>query len=499
MQSRWQLLLLVVLVLVGAAVGIAQQALAQIITEFPLSTGPRGIVTGPDGVLWFTEPGANKIGRITTSGVITEFPVGSIGLYYGWITAGPDGALWFTESAANKIGRITTAGVLSEFPVPTANSAPTGIALGPDGNLWFSEVSANNIGRVTTAGVFAEFPIPTGGSGAWWITPGPDGALWFDEFYTNKIGRITTAGVITEFPVPTSNSGPSGITTGPDGALWFCEQYGDKIGRITTGGVFSEFPIPTAGSNSQGIAVGPDGALWFAENVSSGKVGRITTAGMVTEFGLPAAGANPFGVTSGPDGALWFTDYANNIGRVVPTTPQELLVVPGSGIVALGPQGGTFSPSSFSYTLSATTGSLGYSITTPNWLTATPKSGTLTTAAKNITIRINANADKLAPNNYFSSINFDNTTNSQGNTTRVATLIVDPKKYKVIVRASPSADGTVTGGGTFIAGNSTTVTAIANSGHSFVHWTENGRVVSTSPNYTFTMPSANITLAADFH
>jgi hypothetical protein len=35
-------------------------------------------------------------------------------------------------------------------------------------------------------------------------------------------------------------------------------------------------------------------------------------------------------------------------------------------------------------------------------------------------------------------------------------------------------------------------------GLTFVHWTKNGSVVSTSPSYTFTMPSANVTLVADF-
>jgi hypothetical protein len=122
----------------------------------------------------------------------------------------------------------------------------------------------------------------------------------------------------------------------------------------------------------------------------------------------------------------------------------------------------------------------------------------LTTAAKTITIKINSNTDKLSPGSYFTSINFDNTTDSQGNTTRVATLIVSPKEYKVTVRASPFADGTVSGGGDVAEGSSTTVTAAANSGHSFVHWTENGKVVSTSPSYTFTMPGKAMTLVADF-
>jgi uncharacterized repeat protein (TIGR02543 family) len=52
--------------------------------------------------------------------------------------------------------------------------------------------------------------------------------------------------------------------------------------------------------------------------------------------------------------------------------------------------------------------------------------------------------------------------------------------------------------GTFAEGSSVTVIATANSGHTFVHWTRNGAVVSTSPSYTLTMPSASITLTAHF-
>jgi hypothetical protein len=68
--------------------------------------------------------------------------------------AGPDGAIWFNELAANQIGRITTAGAFTEFPVPTPNAFPEGgeIVAGPDGNLWFTENSANKIGRMTTSG-----------------------------------------------------------------------------------------------------------------------------------------------------------------------------------------------------------------------------------------------------------------------------------------------------------------------------------------------------------
>jgi hypothetical protein len=121
----------------------------------------------------------------------------------------------------------------------------------------------------------------------------------------------------------------------------------------------------------------------------------------------------------------------------------------------------------------------------------------VTTRATSVTFRINpTTADRLSVGTNISNINFNDTTNNQV-TTRAATLIVTPKSFTVKVSASPIADGTVTGGGTFAGGTSDTVTATPNSGHTFVHWTETGRVVSTSESYTFTV-SANITLVAVF-
>ncbi len=53
----------------------------------------------------------------------------------------------------------------------------------------------------------------------------------------------------------------------------------------------------------------------------------------------------------------------------------------------------------------------------------------------------------------------------------------------VSMSASPLEGGTATGGGSYAEG----VTAIPDSGYSFVNWTENGTQVSTSPSYTFPM------------
>ena len=69
--------------------------------------------------------------------------------------------------------------------------------------------------------------------------------------------------------------------------------------------------------------------------------------------------------------------------------------------------------------------------------------------------------------------------------------------YNITVSANPTNGGTVSGGGTYNQGQQCTVSATANSGYTFTNWTENGNVVSTQANYTFTVNS-NRTLVANF-
>ena len=96
------------------------------------------------------------------------------------------------------------------------------------------------------------------------------------------------------------------------------------------------------------------------------------------------------------------------------------------------------------------------------------------------------------------STNANYTFTVTANRTLVANFTANaPSQYTIIVSANPAEGGTVSGGGTFNSGTSRTVTATANEGYSFTNWTENGSVVSTNANYTFTV-TANRTLVANF-
>ena len=128
------------------------------ITYFPGIDEPAGITAGPDGALWFTNGDNNSIGRISTTGVVTNYTGTGIDSPDG-ITAGPDGALWFTNYANNSIGRITTTGVVTNY-TGTGIDTPKGITAGPDGALWFTNSGNNSIGRITTTGVVTNYTGP---------------------------------------------------------------------------------------------------------------------------------------------------------------------------------------------------------------------------------------------------------------------------------------------------------------------------------------------------
>jgi virginiamycin B lyase len=307
------------------------------------SSQPYEIVTGPDGALWFTELSGNKIGRVTTAGVITEFAVPTNGGQPTGIVAGPDGNLWFTEAGGGKIGRITTAGVITEFPIPTAGSQPFGIEVGNDGNLWFTEQGASKIGRVTTAGVITEFATTTGNAMPKSITAGLDGALWFTESNANKIGRITTGGLISEFPNPNPLAQVAFITRGPSGNLVFTENQVDFIGTIGLDGRYQaedSFPTNTGGAGFVGI--GPDATVWFIEHNANeiARYGNGSNGPSMIEYDIPTGSSNVATLTGGPDGNLWYTEQATNkIGRLTPNaspTPILASVLPSSRSVTVG-------------------------------------------------------------------------------------------------------------------------------------------------------------------
>jgi streptogramin lyase len=309
--------------------------------EFTVTQGsqPDGITAGPDGALWFGEVGANKIGRITTAGVLTEFTVPNI-----VATSKPifdvNGNCWFSDwvptSGLNTITEMTQAGqVLQQITVPDyphggALGWAVALAVGPDGNIWFTEPWYNpTIGRVNQDGTITQFPLPFPAAG---LTIGPDGNFWIAATSTNYIGHVGSNGATQAFAIP--DPAVRGLTSAPDGNLWMTAASNgppaNEILRVNSGGlVTGRFPLPTPNSGAYDMTTGLDGGLWFTEFAN--QIGRISFAdGSITEFPIPTPNSGTNTITLGPDGNIWFTESsANKIGEVVllnNTLPNTLTV-----------------------------------------------------------------------------------------------------------------------------------------------------------------------------
>lgn len=168
---------------------------------------PEGVVAGSDGNIWFTEAAGMRIGRLNpTTGAVVEF---SLPANHNptQIVAAPDGILWFLESNQSLLGRITLSGVITEFRLPAAPCKQPGIegsssgilcqvehiAIGPGRIVWFGEPRRTALGRVNAQGVVTEYDLHTSRRGVSGIGPvalGPDGALWFATRGTGTSGWV---------------------------------------------------------------------------------------------------------------------------------------------------------------------------------------------------------------------------------------------------------------------------------------------------------------------
>jgi hypothetical protein len=206
-------------------------------TVIPGTVGTEAVAAAADGGVWFiqNEPAPTwygpdshlKIGHASAAGVVTSFPFAEHEAGLRSIVEGHEGNAWFTEYFAGKIGRITPTGQLTEFPLP-ANSRPSGITVDGEGNLWFSEPEANRIGRITPAGQITEFGLPTNVRPTA-IAAGADGRIWFTESPSyesgveeiGNLGRITPAGRFTQLQLPDRESDPVDLIAGSEGDIWY--------------------------------------------------------------------------------------------------------------------------------------------------------------------------------------------------------------------------------------------------------------------------------------
>lgn len=119
-------------------------------TEFRIPTPksiPVAIAPGRYGYLWVSELEGGNLLRVSRSGRMKEFRLPRGARPYGLVSA-PDGTVWFADRGRNRIGQVTPAGRVFDFPIATPNAQPTAILALGLGSFAFTEFVANQVGTL---------------------------------------------------------------------------------------------------------------------------------------------------------------------------------------------------------------------------------------------------------------------------------------------------------------------------------------------------------------
>ncbi len=297
---------------------------------------PRGIDVGPDGSLYFshfTYLAAGYINRLSPEGTLITVAGTGVQGYSGDggpateaqlsnardVAVAPDGSLYISDGGNNRIRRVGQDGIITTVagtgirgysgdggPATEAQLAfPWGIDVSPDGSIYFVDKDNDCVRRVGPDGIIST--VIAGLYNPEDVAVGPEGSIYITD-WRHRILRLSPDGMITTVagngtagysgdggPATEAQVGyPRAVAVGPDGSIYIGQNTGYVIRKVNPYGIITT----VAGNGTAGY---------------SGDAGPATQA----QLNLPT------GVAIGPDGSLYIPDGSNNLIR------RMLLAFPG--------------------------------------------------------------------------------------------------------------------------------------------------------------------------
>lgn len=221
-------------------------------TEYALKTAgafPFDLALDKQGNVWFTEIFGEKIGEITSSGNLTEFPIPLNAQYLepSGIAVSDNGPVWFTLPGVGDIASFN-AGKFSFYNVSHVMVDPLGISIDKNGNLWLTQHGPSfftefnpSTGLFRTTSTSIPNP-PLSESYPYFDCISHNGDVWINEHYGNSIAVFDPANqTLIEYHVPLGHAFPGDLSGMLTMALspvneqpWFTEYFTGKVATVNT-------------------------------------------------------------------------------------------------------------------------------------------------------------------------------------------------------------------------------------------------------------------------
>jgi DNA-binding beta-propeller fold protein YncE len=211
-----------------------------------------------------------------------------------FVATGPDGSVYVSDNGNNRVQRFTADGAfLASFGSAGAGpgqfNGPTGIGIGPDGSVYVADSGNNRVQRFDANGTFiSQWGSPGSGDGQFQgptgVGVGPDGSVYVGDSGNARIERFLADG--TFFSSFASGAGGfgqiQGVAVGSDGSVYAVDNVNGRVEHFDgNGGFAGTWGSPGSGDgqflNARGIAASPAGV--YVADATQNRIQKFTTTG----------------------------------------------------------------------------------------------------------------------------------------------------------------------------------------------------------------------------
>jgi virginiamycin B lyase len=309
------------------------------ITKFrlPANKFPNGIITAPDGSVWFGEQDVPGVAHLYPNGTMVEFawPVTySPSTTSIWGVAQWKGRVWASDALGSQlVGLDPSTATAYAVRLNEPGAFPYTITVGPDGALWFTELFVSKLGRIDAQCRLKEYAVPLNFGG----TPTQIAFENSTSSYYVDAGNTTSGlGTILSFdpnqfsPQPVDGTftlrAPSSLVLVP-GGIWVAQHTSSTLAFYDLNAhewvSFPTSPVSYEDTTLPYFVAANGSVVWFNEHYANRMAKLDAEHGLLTEYSLSDP---PASRVTGIDNALtfalgkdkvWFTEAtANYVGFV---------------------------------------------------------------------------------------------------------------------------------------------------------------------------------------
>lgn len=309
-------------------------------------TGPTGLATAPNGMLYVAAGGyfGTQFKAISAIPYARDVATDRYGNVYA-----TTGQYVMKVTTDGKVSTIAGSGAPPYFGGdngPAINArlhAPAGIALDTDGTLYVADTANNRIRKITSAGVIATL-AGTGDAGAKGANGpaalaqlnGPRSVavdsqhnVYVADSGNNLLRKITPGGIIIDIGLQLKD--PEYVALDPTGALYIVDSGNNRILKLTASGTVSTVALAVQPS---AVAIDGNGNVYLSD---SRRISKITPAGTITTVldGLNS----PRGLALTPQGDLIFAETGVNVIRKL-SASGVVSTIAGTGVAGFSGDSG---------------------------------------------------------------------------------------------------------------------------------------------------------------